>query len=75
MEGEQQQQQQPNSADQLKLEKLKQEELELRKEKLKAEIKVLKEKMMWHYIEQIYRPLMNMKNKDVFQFEKRKDYL
>jgi hypothetical protein len=37
--------------------------------------KVLKEKMMWHYIEQIYRPLMNMKNKDVFQFEKRKDYL
>ena len=37
--------------------------------------KVLKEKMMWHYIEQIYRPLMNMKNKDIFQFEKRKDYL
>ena len=27
--------------------------------------KILKEKLLWHYIEQIYRPLTILKNKDV----------
>jgi hypothetical protein len=31
--------------------------------------------MLWHYAEHIYRPLMKLKNKEIDQLEKRKDYL
>lgn len=34
----------------------------------------MKEKILHHYKQQIYTPLMKLKNKDIFKYEKRKDY-
>jgi hypothetical protein len=34
----------------------------------------MKEKILHHYKSQIYSPLMKLKNKDIFKYQKRKDY-
>lgn len=36
--------------------------------------RVIKEKVLYHYKQHIYTPLMYQKNKDIMNYEKRKDF-